>query len=345
MRSVRDNDGVFVGLDYAQSGVQVCVVDGGGRMRMNRCCRNDWRAIVRAAGRHGRVERAAIESCCGAADLAQELVDEAGWSVDLAHPGFVNRMRQNPDKTDYSDGRLLADLTRVGYLPRVWLAPQKIRELRRLSRYRQQQVNMRRAIKLRVLAVLREQRITQPASTRWYGPWLRWLESCPQVSEQGRWVIERSLRQIEYISNEINEVMKRLRHTTSDDPLVARLLSLRGVGEVTAFTLRAEIGRFDRFCSGKQLSRFCGLSPRNASSGDRQADAGLIRAANGQLRAVVIEAAHRLGRLDLRWSAMRTRLRNAGKPGSVIAAAIGNRWLRWLYHEMKPFACGETGGN
>ncbi len=40
--------------------------------------------------------------------------------------------------------------------------------------------------------------------------------------------------------------------------------------------LRAEIGRFDRFGSGKQLARFCGLSPRNASSGTRQADAGLV---------------------------------------------------------------------
>jgi len=43
-------------------------------------------------------------------------------------------------------------------------------------------------------------------------------------------------------------------------------------------TIRAEIGRFDRFRTGKQMARFCGLSPHNASSGARQADAGLIRA-------------------------------------------------------------------
>jgi len=105
---------------------------------------------------------------------------------------------------------------------------------------------------------------------------------------------------------------------------------------VTAWTLRAEIGRFDRFRSGKQLARFCGLSPRNASSGNRQADAGLIRAANPQLRAVLIQAAHRLARLDPKWRALALRLRSAGKPGSVVAAAVGNRWVRWLFHQMQP---------
>ena len=43
----------------------------------------------------------------------------AGWSLDLARPGFVKRMKQNPDKSDYTDAQMLADLVRVGYLPRV----------------------------------------------------------------------------------------------------------------------------------------------------------------------------------------------------------------------------------
>ena len=72
---------------------------------------------------------------------------------------------------------------------------------------------------------------------------------------------------------------------------MSQLIALRGIGLTTAWALRAEIGRFDRFKSGKQLSRYCGLSPRNASSGNRQADAGLIKAGNELLRAVIIEAA------------------------------------------------------
>ncbi|NOZ41338.1 MAG: IS110 family transposase [Planctomycetes bacterium] len=38
-------------------------------------------------------------------------------------------MKQGSDKTDWGDARLLADLVRVGYLPKVWLAPENIRAL------------------------------------------------------------------------------------------------------------------------------------------------------------------------------------------------------------------------
>jgi transposase len=110
---------VFVGLDYHQNAVQVCVLDGEGRQLLNRPLENDARAIAAAVADLGVVRRAGIESCCGAADLAQELVDRVGWTIDLAHPGYVARMRQSPDKSDFSDGRMIADLVRVGYLPKV----------------------------------------------------------------------------------------------------------------------------------------------------------------------------------------------------------------------------------
>src|SRR5437667_1652227 len=149
---------VFVGLDYDDSSVRVVVQDTDVSEMGNADRTNHWKAIADFGDRFGRPVRAAIESCCGAADLAEELVSCAGWSVDLAHPGYVQRMKQNPDKTDYQDAQLVADLERIGYLPRVWLAPQHIRELRQVVRYRLQLTEQRRATKLRVRALLREQR-------------------------------------------------------------------------------------------------------------------------------------------------------------------------------------------
>src|SRR5690349_3513600 len=167
---------VFVGLDYHQDSVQVCALDRQGQQLGNRTVTNDWQAIARVVGRYGDRVQAAIESCCGAADLAEELVHKAGWSVDLAHPGFVARMKQNPDKTDYQDARLLADLERVGYLPRVWLAPQYVRELRRLVRYRQTLTKERKNLKLQIGAALRESRQRPPESVHpWTKAWAGWL--------------------------------------------------------------------------------------------------------------------------------------------------------------------------
>ena len=118
--------------------------------------------------------------------------------------------------------------------------------------------------------------------------------------------------------------------------MVTRWRAFSGIGPVTAWTIRAEISRFDRFRHGKQLARFCGLSPRHASSGLRQADAGLVRAGHGPLHAVLIEAGHRLMRFDPRWPMFAAHQRRAGQATNVIVAAVANRWIRWLYHQMQP---------
>jgi transposase len=285
---------VFVGLDDHDEVVQVCVLDRDGHQLANRDGANDWQALRDTVAPFGDEVQAALECWTGSADLAEELVSRAGWSVDLAHPGFVARMKQNPDKTDFQDARLLADLERVGYLPRVWLAPEPVRELRRLVRYRQELVQQRRATKLRVRALLRDQRLWPPAGVRpWTRAWLAWLKQTP-LSEQGRWLADRHWAALERLRSAVREVEQRLEQVTAQDAEVANLLAQPGSGPVTAWTLRAEVGRVDRFRTGKQLSRFCGLSPCNASSGARQADAGLVKAANPALRSVLIEAGHRL---------------------------------------------------
>lgn len=327
---------VSVGLDYHTSFVQVCVVDDAGRVLLNVKCANSVQLVAERVAAVGMVRAAGIESCCGAADFAERLSQERGWSVSLAHPGYVNRMKNNPDKSDYSDAHLLADLARVGYLPKVWLAPAPVRDLRTLVRQRGDLVARRRALKLRILALFRERRAAEPPGTRWTKAYLRALENAEGLGDHGLWVVQRMLAELRYLDEELRATEKRLHQVTGSDSIVQRLLELPGIGPVTAWVMRAEIGEFGRFRTGKQLSRFCGLSPRNASSGQKQADAGLIRAGNPLLKCVLVEAAHRLGRLDPRWQALRQTLKAKGKPGSVIAAAIANRWMRWLFHQMKP---------
>ncbi len=324
----------FVGLDYHQHCVQVCVMDSQGKVLRNSTRSNDCAEVAREVPAGGQVF-AAVEACCGAADFAEELMNQTGWSVDLAHPGYVARIKQSPDKTDWADAKLLADLERVGYLPKVWLAPESIRELRRLVRYRQQQVNQRRNVKLRIRAMLRDHRAKPPADVNpWTKAWRAWAESCEGLGETSCWILAAHFAEIDTLNASIRTTEKRLTEVTAGDPVVAKLLDQDGIGLVTAVTLRAEIGRFDRFRSGKQLARFCALSPRNASSGQRQADAGLIKAGNRELRRVLIEAAQRLRRLDDRWSAFADRMKERGKPSNVITAAVANRWVRGLYYEM-----------
>src|SRR2546423_14210006 len=144
-----------VGLDPPEEPFKVCVVKQHPRVLLNRRCSNDWKEIAHAVKPlPGVVQRAGIECCTGAADLAEELLAHANWPMDLAHPGYVARMKQTPDKSDYSDARLVAELERSGFVPRVWLPPREVQELRMVLRFRQQLVDRRRDTKLRIGALL-----------------------------------------------------------------------------------------------------------------------------------------------------------------------------------------------
>jgi transposase len=327
---------VFVGFDYHQEAVQMCILSERGERLCNRSVPNDVEVIHQLMVQHGTPRRVAIEACCGAADLAEKLATLRGLPMQLAHPGYVNRMKRSPDKTDLGDAQLLADLVRVNYLPRVWLAPQDIRELRRLVRHRANLVRQRKDTKLRLWGLLRENRLQCPTARAWTKAWYGWLRVEAELSSSDRWIVDQLLEQLVFLEGQISAALARIEQATADDPWVVKLLNLYGVGLVTAATLRAEVGRFDRFDNGKQLARFCGVTPRNASSGARQADAGLIKAGNPELRQVLIELAHRLiCRQHAPWGKLAHQMLSRGKPKNVVVAAVANRWVRWLFHQLK----------
>jgi transposase len=331
---------VYVGLDYHEDTIRVCILEQDGKLVLNRNEPNDVRRVAAVIEVRGELVSVALEACCGAADFATELIALTGWNVRLAHPGYVQRMKRGPDKTDGGDAAILADLLRTNHLPEVWLADSMTRQLRRLVRYREGLKAERKNVKLRIRALLREERVPQPGVSPWTKAWRRWLLTALS-GEQSQWVMRRLLEQLARLETDLAAVEERMAQATADDADTQRLLSLPGVGLVTAVMLRAEIGRFDRFGSGKQLSRFCGVTPCNASSGRRQADAGLIHAGSSELRAVLIQTAQRLPRCDAHWKTMKERLCRT-KPSNVATCAIANRWLRRLYHWMKETAPREA---
>jgi transposase len=325
---------MFAGLDYHQDSIQVCIMDARAKVRMNRSCPNEVGQVTALLQSVGGVQAIALEACCGAADLAEKLVPEGSWHVHLAHAGYVAKLKGSPDKTDYSDAKLLADLTRVGYLPQVWLAPRQIRDLRQLVNHRQRLVNQRRDLKLRIGACLREQRVKIEDARRWTRRWVDRMCTDAGLSESVRWIIAEMLQQIQQVSQWIKTAEQRLRDQAAQDELTGRLRTIEGIGEVTAWTLLAYVGRFDRFKNGKKLARYCGLSPRNSSSGTKQADAGLIDACSKSLRAVLIQAAQRLIRTHPRWKKLAQNLLARGKPKCLVVAAVGNRWMRTIHHRI-----------
>jgi len=325
---------LFVGIDYHTHSIQVCVMDSQRTILANQSVANDPEAVVRLVAPFGSNISAAIEASTGAADFAEQLITHYHWHVELAHAGYVARMKQTPDKSDWTDAKLLADLTRAGYLPRVWLAPQYIRDLRELVRHRHGLVQQRTQAKLRLRAALRNHRIV-PADSPWTIKGKKWLlDKANIASEMLLYLLQEHYDTIAFFDKKIAAVTERMQCAVADDSVVKQLLRQPGVGVITAITLRALVGHFDRFRTGKQLAHFCAVCPRNHSSAGKTTTGGLIKAGDDLLRQVLVEAAHRLIRYDTRWKGMADRLRANGKKTCVIVAAVANRWMRWLFRQM-----------
>jgi transposase len=325
---------LYVGIDYHQKTIQVCVMDQQRKILANQAVENNPEAVFRVVAPFGSNVHAAIEASTGVADFAEQLITHYKWNVELAHPGYVARMKQTPDKSDWTDAKLLADLTRAGYIPRVWLAPQYIRDLRDLVRHRHGLVGQRTQAKLRLRALLRNHRIVCPES-----PWTikgkKWLLDSKNISSSHLlFLLQDHYDTIEYFNKKVVAVEDKMQTVTADDPVVKQLMLQPGIGLITAVTMRAIIGRFDRFRNGKQLAHFCAVCPRNDSSGGKTTTGGLIKAGDDLLRQVLVEAAHRLIRFDPEWRAMVDRLRSNGKKTCVIVAAVANRWIRKLFYQM-----------
>jgi transposase len=327
------NLAVYVGIDYHQQTIQVCIMDSQRKILANQSVDNDPKAVFRVIAPFCSNVHVAIESCTGAADFAEKLIIRYQWTVFLAHPGYVARMKQTPDKSDWTDAKLLADLTRAGYIPRVWLAPQNIRDLRALVRHRHALVQQRTQVKLRIRALLRNHRIVCPYNS-WTINWKKWLLDENNIPVNLQFLLRDDFDLIDFLNKKISNAETRMEADVADDPVVKKLLLQPGIGPITAITMRATIGQFDRFHTGKQLAHFCAVCPRNNSSAGKATTGGLIKAGDELLRQVLIEAAHRLIRYNPEWKALKERLRAKGKKPCVIIAAVANRWIRKLFRQM-----------
>lgn len=334
----------YVGIDFHQSSSSVCVLDRSGVIVFEWSCESNAEYINKTL--HWNLSRfgnfkivATVEACGGSSKLAEDL-RAFGWNIDLAHAATVAKLGKNLDKTDRQDAHVLADLVRVGYVPQVFLAPERQRQLRSLVRYRQQLAAQRARIKQRVRGLMREAHLKISDSTSWTGSWIATLrERIAELGEERAWICAELLSELTGILQRLKATEERLRPAVAKAPGSARLLEQKGVGLVTAAMLLAEIGDFSRFRSGKSLSRYCGIAPVNNSSGSRDSQRGIGKACNGGLRRILIEASHRLSRYVPHWSQMKARLLANGKKRAVAAVAVANRWVRWLHHEMiRPLA-------
>jgi transposase len=125
-----------VGMDlHRRRSVLVRMTQDGRRQLATARITNSPAELRREIARAGKSPKVVLEATYGWYWAADTLA-AAGAEVHLAHPLGVKGFGYRRVKNDERDAADLADLLRMGRLPEAWIAPDEIRELRELTRYR-----------------------------------------------------------------------------------------------------------------------------------------------------------------------------------------------------------------
>jgi transposase len=287
----------FIGLDIHRKFIQVCVMDQSGvvsrQLRLELQEPERLREFFR--GFDPQDTQAVMEATIGWMWLA-DLLQGLGIEVHLAHMQGVHLIAQSHRKTDKIDARILADLLRTNFLPEAYLAPPPLREDRMVLRHRQALVACRTSAKNRIHALLARYNIHLPHSDIFGVQGLEALRALELPEEAAR-IRDDELLAIEFLGERIKVVQNRLYARLAGDRRVDWLMSIPGVGKLSAHYLLAEIGTIERFLSPAKLASYCGLCSSTSQSADKVRQ-GRTWGGRSLLKWTLVEAAHTAVRRD-----------------------------------------------
>jgi transposase len=112
--------------------------------------------------------------------------------------------------------------------------------------------------------------------------------------------IERTLKVLEQLNEQLDQADEELKELADKDQVCARLMSMPGVGPVTAMSLRSSIDDVTRFKNAHAVESYFGLTPGENSTGTTRPGnrLGVTKAGSTRVRTALVQAA---------WSAYRSR--------------------------------------
>jgi transposase len=253
----------------------------------------------------------------------QRALTAEGIPCDVIAPALIPRRPGDRIKTDRRDAGQLAVLFRAGALTAIHIPTEQEEAARDLLRCREDiRADLLRARHRLSKFLLRHGRRftgTQKAWSKRHAGWLRaqtW--SLPALDQTHRAYL-RTVDEAVARLRAVEDDLRGLLDLESLRPRVQRLRCFRGIDDLTALTIAAELGDARRFATAPSLMAFVGLIPSEHSSGTKQARGAITKTGNAHLRRVLVEAAWHYRHHPFVGDALRAR--QCGAPPRIITHA------------------------
>jgi transposase len=325
----------FVGLDVSLAETAICVVDENGVIAREGKALSDPEAIAAWLGELDlQFEKVGLEIGGLSRWLCVEL-REIGLQAICIDPRRLRGMTKiMPVKTDRNDARAIAQVMRVGWYSVVHIKSAASQELRLLLANRKtlldKQIDIENEVRgtLRVFGLKLAGRITQATFERRA---LDLVEDNPRFLALVRpMLIARTV-----LRQQCAVLHKMLLDVVRHSQTCRRLMTVPGVGPLTAVAYITTIDDPDRFHRSRDVGAHLGLTPRKYASGEVDRNGGISKCGDVMMRSVLYQAALALLTRSQRWSALRAwGMAVAKRRGLKRAVVAVSRKLAIVMHRI-----------
>jgi transposase len=286
----------YIGFDVHKKTIAYCVKTADGHIVEEGTLQAQRMELCRWAKRRQVAWQGAMEATLFSAWIYDTLKPYA-QQLSMGHPAKMKAITAGKKKSDCLDARTIADLLRCNLLPACYVLPPHLRDLRRLLRYRNLVVRQSVRMQNRMAGLLMES--GAPKSLR-------------EVPESVKDLLRMSRGSMEMFESTQKQLIKRLLCDPALEQRLERLMSIDGVGPITALTWALEVADPHRFSSVADAVSYCGLTAAFRSSAGKQQRGPISKQRNAWLQTALIEAAKLAPRWNPQLAALHAQQRERG---------------------------------
>lgn len=332
-----------IGIDVHKKHTQICILDSEGRVSAQKRIPTRRDRLGNFFGERPRAK--VLLEASTISEWVARRIEEYGHEVVVVDPNFaLTYATRNPKiKTDERDARALADACRHGHYREAHRMSDQARQKRRWLKNRNALVRSRTMLVNSVRAQVSQEGITLRSGGAEYVP--ARVDDL-EMPDELRAALNPLLETIKELTKQITACDERLTALAKESAVAQRLMTAPSVGPVTALAFEAIIDDASRFKNASSLENYLGLTPGAHESGkiaSSKLGAPITRRGNTMLRALLVEAGHRI--LSGRAGAKAQRLRAWGltiktrRGTGVAAVALARRLAGILYALWRDEAC------
>lgn len=329
----------YVGLDVSKDETAFCVKDAAGSVLAAGKAASDPGALFEVLKEHCLCpERIVIETGALTPWLARGL-RARGLEVTVIDARQAHAvMRLQHQKTDAGDAALLCEIARTGFCQEVVVKPEEAQENLGIVKARSHLVRRRQDLENVLRGLMNASGLRFPKGrTRLLAGLRQAMRQRPDLEA----VIAPLLSAIAALEQAAEKLEAVIRERAGEDPASRLLMTVPGVGPMTALSYVSVIGEAGRFRRSRAVGAYLGLATRRYQSGEMDYSGRVSKQGDRLLRALLYEAANNMLTVVRRshplkdW-ARRLKRRSSHKKACVALA----RKLAVLMHRM--LANGES---